>query len=136
LQIDIAVGIAVRFRLGRLGVDILGDCLFPIAEFVVGGFTLVVLDDRGVGSISRQGKIRRFNGKLRSFDDLGTFFENGVLHELLLDHIGELELVQLKQVHHLHQAWCQKLLLLNLEVQFVFEKSHKREFLLLRLSPE
>jgi hypothetical protein len=50
--------------------------------------------------------------------------QHRVLNQFLLDHVGELELVQREQVHHLDEARGEYLFLLNLKVQFVFEKSH------------
>ena len=48
LQIDIAIRIAVRFGFRSLGVDVLGDCLFALADLADKGFRHRQLQQQGI----------------------------------------------------------------------------------------
>ena len=55
---------------------------------------------------------------------LADFLQHRVLHQLLLDHLAQLEAVELEQADHLHQARGEDLLLRHLELEFGIEAAH------------
>ncbi len=56
-----------------------------------------------------------------------NLFQDGVFHHLGIDHLLQLELVERKNAHHLHQARRQDLALCHLQVQFGLQQRHKRD---------
>jgi hypothetical protein len=59
-------------------------------------------------------------------------FENRILSDFVGDHVFQLHSVELKDGDHLHQAWCEYLLLLYTEVQALRKRTH----VVLSLTPE
>ena len=69
----------------------------------------------GIGTVGIDRAIRTLliEIHLRSgtFNDFGAFLKHRILHQLLLDHFGQLKLVEREQAHHLDQARSEYLLL-------------------------
>ena len=58
----------------------------------------------------------------------GQLFENRVLHDLLIDHLPQLETIQRQHADHLDEARRQNLLLRQPEMQFGCEPVHGFQF--------
>ena len=74
------------------------------------------------------------SNRIQHRNRLVNLLQDGILDHLGIDHLFELELVERKNAHHLHQTRSQDLALCDLQAQFGLQKRHKRDLFPIRLT--
>ncbi len=139
LQVVAQRGCLCQEALEPRSFDVLAGHLRAISriEIVVEVAAIVDLFER-IGWLAIDGLVHRDDLFVRRFSAAFLFgarlfqrgcgfrhlLEDGILHQLLRDHFGELELVQRQNADHLDQAGGQNLFLRELDVETLFQKSH------------
>ncbi len=105
------------------GIEILGEEGAEI-EFVegIGGFGFgdffgFFLEERFVGVAVGGGRAL-----------FGDFFEDGIGHDFLIDHLAQLQAIEREHADHLHEARRENLLLGHAQAEFGCEPVHSNQF--------